>query len=194
MRNLDECQAEVFRRSEKRIKARKQNRKRIMIACVPLVLCIVVCGTLLVSDVGNPTDEQTRELFQVQYSGAMGTDAVGGLFAGSVAVSGNGKSCLYTSAEDVQNIVKLLNSIMAVPEMNGGDDGAGFATNEDTAEAVSESCTETGFTIVVKGGDGSCAEYLLTGSLLIDKTTQERFPMDEDSCFALKEALGIPCQ
>ena len=191
MRNLDECQAEVFRRSEKRIKVRKQNRKRIMLVCVPLILCITVCGALLIPDMGNPTDKQKPELFQELYSGAMGTDAVGGLFAGSVAVSGNGISHRYTAAEDVQSIVKLLSSIVEVLETNGGDDGAGFVTNESTAEDMSENCSDTGFTITVKGSDGTCTEYLLAGSLLIDKTTQERFNMDEDTCCALKKALGI---
>lgn len=44
MRDLNECQAEVFRRSEKRIKERKQHRKRILMVCIPLVLCIPLCA------------------------------------------------------------------------------------------------------------------------------------------------------
>lgn len=42
MRDLNECQAEVFRRSEQRIKERKQRRKHILLACVPLVLCMTL--------------------------------------------------------------------------------------------------------------------------------------------------------
>ena len=42
MRDLNECQAEVFRRSEKRIKERKQRRKHILLACIPLVLCVTL--------------------------------------------------------------------------------------------------------------------------------------------------------
>ena len=40
MRNLKECQAEVFRRSEKRIEKRRKTYKRIGVWCIPLVLCI----------------------------------------------------------------------------------------------------------------------------------------------------------
>ena len=40
MRNLEECQAEVFRRSEKRIKARRRRTVRTLAICIPLVLCL----------------------------------------------------------------------------------------------------------------------------------------------------------
>ena len=42
MRDLQACQAEVFRRSEARIKARKQRRKHILLACIPLALCLAL--------------------------------------------------------------------------------------------------------------------------------------------------------
>ena len=42
MRNLEECRAEVFRRSEARIRARKRRKIAILTACVPLVLCVAL--------------------------------------------------------------------------------------------------------------------------------------------------------
>ena len=42
MRNLDECRAEVFRRSEARIRARNRRRNAVLAACVPVVLCVVI--------------------------------------------------------------------------------------------------------------------------------------------------------
>lgn len=42
MRNLEECRAEVFRRSEARIRARKRRNIAILTACVPLVLCVAL--------------------------------------------------------------------------------------------------------------------------------------------------------
>ena len=42
MRNLDECRAEVFRRSEARIHARNRRRNAILTACVPVVLCVAI--------------------------------------------------------------------------------------------------------------------------------------------------------
>lgn len=40
MRSLDVCKAEIFRRSAEKIKRRKKTRNRILIACVPLCLCL----------------------------------------------------------------------------------------------------------------------------------------------------------
>lgn len=40
MRSLDECKAEIFHRSEVKIKQRKQMRNRIVAVCLPLCLCV----------------------------------------------------------------------------------------------------------------------------------------------------------
>ncbi len=42
MREINECTAEVFRRSENRIKERKRNRNRILAMCIPLCLIITI--------------------------------------------------------------------------------------------------------------------------------------------------------
>ena len=43
MRSLQECQAEVFRRSEKRIRTRRRAIRAVMV-CAPLVLCLTAFG------------------------------------------------------------------------------------------------------------------------------------------------------
>ena len=47
MREINECTAEVFRRSEKRIKERKRNRNRILAFCVPLCLIVTVWSIMI---------------------------------------------------------------------------------------------------------------------------------------------------
>lgn len=47
MREINECTAEVFRRSEKRIKERKRNRNRILAFCVPLCLIVTVWSVMI---------------------------------------------------------------------------------------------------------------------------------------------------
>ncbi len=42
MRDLETCKAEVFRRSEEKIKERSRMRRRALTLCVPLVLCLVI--------------------------------------------------------------------------------------------------------------------------------------------------------
>ena len=48
MRSLEQCKAEVFRRSEKIIKQRKVVRRCIVAACVPLVLVLSVALAMVV--------------------------------------------------------------------------------------------------------------------------------------------------
>lgn len=47
MRNFEERKAEVFRRSENRIKKRKRNRNRILAMCIPICLVITVWSIMI---------------------------------------------------------------------------------------------------------------------------------------------------
>ena len=50
MRNFEERKAEIFRRSENRIKQRKQTRKRILTVCIPLCLALTVGSAAILPD------------------------------------------------------------------------------------------------------------------------------------------------
>ena len=174
MRELHECQAEVFRRSEKRIKERKQRRNHMLMACIPLVLCLTIFGAFLFPQLDEL--KQAPESSNEQFSGAMGKDEIGGLFAGSVEVSGNGVSSYYTSVENVQGIMRLINGIVAVPETNDGDDLRDYITDESTSTDANENYPENCYKIVVHRSDGTSTEYLLVGSRLIDQNTHPQVP------------------
>ena len=190
MRNFEERKAEVFRRSEKRIKERKQRRNHMLMACIPLVLCLTIFGAFLFPQMDD--FKQAPESSNEQFSGTMGKDEIGGLFAGSVEVSGNGVSSYYTSVENVQGIMRLINGIVAVPETNDGDDLRDYITDESTSTDANENYQENCYKIVVHRSDGTSTEYLLVGSRLIDQNTQQEFPVSEDTMKDLKNALGIP--
>ena len=190
MRELHECQAEVFRRSEKRIKERKQRRNHMLMACIPLVLCLTIFGAFLFPQMDD--FKHAPESSNEQFSGAMGKDEIGGLFTGSVEVSGNGVSSYYASVENVQGIMRLINGIVAVPETNDGDDLRDYITDESTSTDVNENYQENCYKIVVKRSDKTSTEYLLVGSVLIDQNTQQEYPVGEATMKDLKNALGIP--
>lgn len=191
MRELHECQAEVFRRSEKRIKERKARRNHILMACIPLVLCLTIFGAFLFPQMDDL--KQAPESGNEQYFGAMGTDTMGGVITGSVEVSGNGISSFYSTEEDVLEIMRLINGIVAIPETESdGSDDRDYITDENHSTEQKENQKEKGYTILLKRGDGSSTEYLLVGSLLIDQTTQQEYPVSENTMKDLKNALGIP--
>lgn len=53
MRNFEERRAEIFRRSENRIKERKRNRNRILAVCIPLCLVLTVCAVSFLPEMGT---------------------------------------------------------------------------------------------------------------------------------------------
>ncbi len=59
MRNLEDCKAEVFRRSEERIKERKRKRNCVLACCIPLCL-LLVAGGLYIRPLLEPVDESMK--------------------------------------------------------------------------------------------------------------------------------------
>lgn len=59
MRNLEDCRAEVFRRSEKRIKERKRKRNCALAWCIPLCL-LLVAGGIYIRPLFEPVDEMAK--------------------------------------------------------------------------------------------------------------------------------------
>lgn len=195
MRDLQECQAEVFRRSEKRINEIKQRRKHALVACVPLALCLAVISVFAFPEM-KPTDIHgegvtTNPAYEM-FATTAGNDVTLERFAGSVNISGKGISLSYTSEDTVQGIIQMLDQIVFDSEKNDVDQFRDFTINQDVSTGVCESNKKKGYKIFIKRNDETSAEYLLLGSLLIDQNTQKQFRMDEETYVALKNALGIP--
>ena len=109
MRDLQECQAEVFRRSEQRIKARKHRRNCIVALCVPLVLCLAVAMTFRLARGENGSlDGFTGGASQENYeSFSVSMD--------NVKVSGPDFSKIYTEPARVLQICEQLQAFSVRP-------------------------------------------------------------------------------
>ena len=72
MRDLQECQAEVFRRSEEKIKARKRTRNRILAVCVPLCLLLSLKTVTQVPEINaGDTAAQQTEITEIKESNVL---------------------------------------------------------------------------------------------------------------------------
>lgn len=60
MRELNECTAEVFRRSEKRIKERRRTRNRVLICCIPLCLIITIWSVTILPGIAPLTIDKAN--------------------------------------------------------------------------------------------------------------------------------------
>ncbi len=198
MRNLQDCQAEVFRRSEKRIKERKKRRSHILMACIPSVLCLIVVGGFLLPNLNmeKSADGCAPETVLEHFYAGYGDVPMDGSFGGSVEVSGNGLSHVYTSAEEVQSILDFIREIEGTPEPIENDKWEGINGSESHSVPLYGATTDdshenNGYRILIHQGDGTTTEYLLKDCILINQSNGEVFSMSETTYSALKDVLGL---
>lgn len=190
MREINECTAEVFRRSEMRIKERRKKRNRILALCIPLCLIFTVCSVMILPSMRTKYD--TSEM--VGESGGSGSPF-----------------CSYTAVE-IQNIglppehcekvtdkaavTNLFNSIHSLfADVTGAvpNDSENFEANEGEAnfgqpEASSQS---KGYTIIFTTDDGSQAVYNLNENTLLNVNTNETAVLSDAQVEELLAFFGI---
>lgn len=195
MRTMQECYEEALRRSEERIKERKKRRTHLLVACIPLVLCLTIFAGFLLPGFGVTTDmaapEATLPLYHAE--SAMGDGAV--ILMDSVEVVGNGLSHKYTAPEEVREIMDFITSIVTTPQTNTTTETFDIITDssltEDALILPGEGTLVNGYQITLLHSSGTTEEYTLLGPSLTNCATGEVFPLNEETYFALKDLLGI---
>jgi len=127
MRNLEDCKAEIFRRSEKRIKERKRARKRVLAYCIPLCLMLVV-GGLYLGPLLEPMDEVARTNAgptSVPDRELGGSDVVlhGKVvrYVSVTLVEGTGKAAVSKKVTDTETMVDLYGCMAKYFDLSGAD-------------------------------------------------------------------------
>lgn len=160
MRSLQECQAEVFRRSEKRIRARRRAIRAVMV-CVPLVLCITAFSLLVLPGPADTSDG----------SGAKNDAASPPPTVCRIDVTEAGEIISITDEERVRAITDTLSALNNSP-------GAELSDGSDTAGAE-------GRTITLFTPDGPQAVYRLTDDTLTNVTTGDAMALTQAQSAAL---------
>lgn len=169
MRNLNECRAEVFRRSENRIKERKKRRNRMLACCIPLVLCVTVLVSTGLLD-RSPGD-------------------AGGTVSPFVSVYGGGTTGRITDPAQVEQINARLEEFFVTGDGNSDSGSIGdLGISPPPASPGGE--TET-YTILISLPDGSRGWYTLEGNELHDQKNQETVELTDRQIASLKSLLGL---
>ena len=197
MRELHECQAEVFRRSEKRIKERKQRGKRILMTCIPLVLCLTAFGAFMFPQLFNHKQAPEDMLGPAGTQAAMGQDEYQGLTCAiaEIKVSGNGVSMHYTDVADLLLISDQLHTYgTRAPETNAAvsEDGSDRNENADDVIGSITYSANAAYTITLITHEGVKTEYCLFGNTLRNQTTNQAYTLTYEQAKELREMLGIP--
>lgn len=197
MRNFEERKAEVFRRSENRIKERKRNRNRILAMCIPICLVITVWSIMILPAM-MPANKSN--------SAGEGMDIMGGVDGTEVAfvrveVMSTGtatqSAILKDDADKVAQIYRTVQSSFV--NSSGGNKESGNDKAEDDAlteenKDYSQSGTTNlsfGFRIIFTTENGVQTIYSLSGDKLINETTKQETILTEDQRFNLLNMLGL---
>lgn len=174
MRSFEERLAEIDRRSEKIVKARKRRRTGILAVCLPLAVCIGIAVPTLVKERTRPNGQYQAE----SYSCAVA----------EIRVSGPGLSRIYRQEQDILHILAGLDAYENSPEQN---EWVAESDGLDNSESSELSISAAVYTITVTMGDGQVKKYRLEGCALEDLTVGKTYALTKAQRKELAELLGI---
>ena len=183
MRDLSEYKAEIFRRSEEKIKERKRNRNRTFAFCIPLCLVIAAVAFAKLPNISasNITDEN------------ISSDSDAMLILVEVQNSENKLQSSIVNAEDVSDVYLMIQSSFetAVQADDMADDHRYVTTSQTVVQDSLSLFSDTKYKILFTVKDGETFSYTLDGNKLIDNTTNEKVTLSSEQAFELQSKLGL---
>ena len=196
MRDLKECTAEVFRRSEKKIQARRKRRNRVLALSIPV--CLIAAAwpvmnipmSMLAGASGN----------RAPLAGEAAGNAPGGPVCPYVSVeirqAGLSPAEPFGKATDPAAVAEMFHAVQSLfsdIDGNGRVDDGNLPAEENTeghAPAESPNRPED-YTITFTAENGSRAVYRLSGNVLMNVGTGETVCLSDAQAAGL---LAVPRQ
>ncbi len=192
MRDLEQCRAEVFRRSEEKIRENKRMRRRALTLCVPLALCLVIGAAVwpafapAAKQAGNdpvavtPNGQVWDQETEVQY----GDGAKEAPQAGAVRIETVEAAELLRSLAPANDMDD--NAGEAVVTANAGqNDGKAIGASDGAPDAADD--RESRFILVTPEGEET---YTLRGKVLTCETEDWQRVLTEEEETALRLVLS----
>lgn len=208
MREINECTAEVFRRSEKRIKERKRNRNRILTLCIPLCLIVTVWSVMILPAMLPASESNDNAAMGESIGGVNDTDGAenAGLVHSFILVDvkGTGSQSLYhstiTDAPDINDVFEQIYTILIPHESHNdivGDysDGSVGKPDGDDLDEVKDATNNikaSGYIITMTTLKGVNRTFTLTENKLYDSELNIEINLTDEQMCGLKSALGLP--
>lgn len=166
MRTLHECQAEVFRRSEERIRARRRAAHALLV-CLPLILCITAFSLFVLPDLAALPGEP----------GSKNDSAAPPPAVCRIDISEADQVTSVTDQARIRAITDALTELNVSPDAPSG--------GSDIPEASG------GCTIVLVFEDSSQTAYLLTRQSLTNRDTGHTVNLTQTQAAELTALLGL---
>lgn len=196
MREIRDCTAEVFRRSEIRIQARKQKRKRILVNGATMLICLTVLSAAFFPAL-RPLEKGDAVQENMGPTAGKAEMATAPASYVRLEIQENGQYyALVEESLEVSQIYHVVKSMFDTKDDLGTEvkpDSIISEKVEDFSSATQEAPEEAlGYTMTFSTAEGSTVTYTLTGNRLIDASTEQSVALSENQLAELKEALGIP--
>lgn len=206
MRSFEERMAEINRRSEKIKRERKDLRKRILLACIPLALCIGLWSVLLLGQ-GGPAGDMILlpENVPQDDGSAMGTLNGSGSGIAYTELTLSANSALLDDEEKIVTdaaVVKTVYEIFTeqyrfgISSESTTEDQESITETKESADGAYETpkdnyapVMEYTFTFTTPGG--AEAIFTLRGNQITDKASGESHILTQEQLSRLKDTLGI---
>lgn len=191
MREINECTAEVFRRSEMRIKERRKKNKRILAFCIPLCFVTVLWAAMSFYPVGTEADsfDATANDQVMVDQDIDNTGAVEYRFSELSIKKSPDEIEKITIAEDVAKIFEIIDECFSETEET---DALIPDTLPDDDLIWNHPCSgEDEITLTFYETDAGECVYIFSGNRLVSVDTGETVFVSEDRLTELEAVLGL---
>lgn len=195
MKEISEYTAEVFRRSEERIKERRKKRRRILTVCITFCLIAAVCSVTVIPEMLTVSDSESAGNAD---NSAGGDDILYGAPDGSftqgfvsVDIKGTGENAQYQSSitdiADANNVFEQICEIL-VPYETDND----ITENSDgTVIGGIPKEQSTGYIITLTAYDGAKRIFTLKDNCIYDTELNIEVTLTDEQMNDLKSSLKL---
>lgn len=195
MKEISEYTAEVFLRSEERIKERRKKRRRILTVCITFCLIAAVCSVTVIPEMLTVSDSESAGNAD---NSAGGDDILYGAPDGSftqglvsVDIKGTGENAPYQSSitdiADANNVFEQICEIL-VPYETVND----ITENSDgTVTGGIPKEQSTGYIITLKADDGAKRIFTLKDNCIYDTELNIEVTLTDEQMNDLKSSLKL---
>lgn len=193
MKNFEQRKAEVFRRSEDRIKERKRKRNRIIAVCIPAFICITALSAAIFPEI-KPIGKDFA--LEDNYGTIENEIAMDGIFCSytEVEVKSNDNSHNQRFADRVQ-VAQIFSCVQTLynadDSASDADDSIKQSTETKDENKSSADSLNLGYTLTFITEDGSKTVYTLKGNTLKENSTNQTLTLTESQLSELKAVLGL---
>lgn len=187
MRNFEDRMAEITRRSDTRIQKRKEMRRRVLAACVPLVMCVFLGGAYLM---GRGTEVRNGDISVEDKATVLESAAQS--FLGSVAVEGSSTYTVQQDRQAVEKVQRILEQIISSEitasynQTDSQTDRASYLPGPNKEYSLHKE-----YSITCIDPQGNESTYLLSGMSLKDCQSGNIYGLTGKQRTDLLNALGI---